>query len=146
MSDNHGGSSAQVEEGTVPVPLVVAFDDVPVTPGHSWPEGIDVANMITKGQHGSEILLGACWLEPGQVANPWSFKQEDPRIAGLTHYGPTHEVYFMLRGRIRLRWDEGDIEAGPNDAVFLAPGWQYELSCIGDEQALILWAMSPPPV
>ncbi|MEA2268201.1 MAG: hypothetical protein QOD55_685 [Solirubrobacteraceae bacterium] len=130
----------------VPVPRVVALDAVPVTPAHSWPENLDVANMITRGQHGSEVLLGAAWMEPGQFANPWSFEDDDPEIEGTTHYGPTHETYFVLKGRIRLTWNGGELEAGPNDGVYLAPGFRYELSCIGDESAYFLWSMTPPPV
>jgi mannose-6-phosphate isomerase-like protein (cupin superfamily) len=148
MDDNQDelAPPAPALDGAVPVPRVVALDSVPVTPGHDWPERIDVANMITKGEHGTEILLGACWMHPGQVANPWSFKNEDPEVPGLTHYGPTHEVYFVLGGRIRLSWDGGTLEAGANDAVYLAPGWRYALESIGDKQAFFLWAMSPPPV
>lgn len=126
-------------------PCMVALADVPITPAHSWPERLDVANMITRGQHGSEVLLGAAWMDPGQETNPWSFKDEDPGIPGMTHYGPTHETYFVLRGRLRLTWDGGTLEAGPNEAVYLAPGFNYGLSCIGDEGAYFLWSMTPPP-
>lgn len=127
-----------------PRPHVVALGAVPITPAHSWPENLDVANMITQGEHGSDLLLGAAWMEPGQVANPWSFEDDDPGIDGLTHYGPTHETYFVLQGRLRLSWNGGELEAGPNDAVYLAPGWRYELSCI--ERCFFLWSMTPAPV
>jgi len=127
----------------VPEPAVVALADVPVTPADSWPENLDVANMITRGRHGSEILLGAAWMEAGQKCNPWSFKEEDPSIDGMTHYGITHETYFVIEGRLHLSWDGGELEAGPNDAVYLAPGYNYELTCL--EKSYFLWSMSPPP-
>jgi mannose-6-phosphate isomerase-like protein (cupin superfamily) len=148
MSDGYqsNGAGAENVEHKVPVPTVVALAAVPITPADSWPENLDVANMITGGEHGSEVLLGAAWMEPGQVANRWSFKDEDPQIQGMTHYGPTHETYFVLRGRLRLTWDGGELEAGANEAVYLAPGFNYELSCIGTAQAYFLWSMTPPPV
>ena len=148
MDENDSQRDGKAPElgSAAPTPHVVALDAVPVTPGHEWPEGIDVANMITRAEHGTDVLLGACWMHPGQVANPWSFQEKDPEVPGLTHYGPTHEVYFVLDGRIRLTWDGGVVEAGPRDAVYLAPGWRYGLESIGDEQAFFLWAMSPPPV
>jgi mannose-6-phosphate isomerase-like protein (cupin superfamily) len=132
------------EAGTpVPEPAVVALDAVPITPAHSWPENLDVANMITRGKHGSEVLLGAAWMEPGQKCNPWSFEDEDPGGENMTHYGPTHETYFVLEGRLHLAWNGGELEAGPNDAVYLAPGYRYELTCL--EKSYFLWSMTPPP-
>ena len=67
---------------------------------------------------------------------------DDPGISDMTHYGPTHETYFVLKGRLRLTWDGGVLEAGANEAVYLAPGFNYELRCIGDESAYFLWSMT----
>jgi mannose-6-phosphate isomerase-like protein (cupin superfamily) len=125
---------------------VVSLASVPITPADSWPERLDVANVITRREHASEMLLGVAWMEPGQVCNPWSFEEEDPGIEDTTFYGPTHETYFVLRGRLLLSWNGGSLEAGPDDAVYLAPGFRYALRCIGDEQAYFLWSMTPPPV
>ncbi|HMJ94455.1 MAG TPA: cupin domain-containing protein [Thermoleophilaceae bacterium] len=136
----------QGREVQTPRPTVVPLSSVPVTPADSWPERLDVANMITRGEHGSEVLLGAAWMEPGQECNPWSFEDEDPQIDGMTFYGPTHETYFVLRGTLQLSWNGGSLEAGPDDAVYLAPGYRYALRCVGDEPAYFLWSMSPPPV
>ena len=75
MTDLHQPAGATDRAAPkVPVPCVVALEAVPITPADSWPEKLDVANMITRGQHGSEVLLGAAWMEPGQEANPWSFR------------------------------------------------------------------------
>ncbi|MDX6722736.1 MAG: hypothetical protein QOD44_810 [Solirubrobacteraceae bacterium] len=141
LQGTNGGDGAAAPK--VPEPVVVALADTPITPADSWPENLDVANMITKGRHGSEILLGAAWMEAGQRCNPWSFKEEDPGIEDVTHYGITHETYFVISGRLHLSWDGGELEAGPDDAVYLAPGYDYELRCI--EKSYFLWSMSPPP-
>lgn len=146
MADTYRARAAAEPAGSkLPEPCVMALSSVPVTPADSWPENLDVANMVTRGEHGSEVLLGAAWMTPGQETNPWSFKDEDPRIAGMTHYGPTHETYFVLKGRLRLTWDGGELEAGANDAVYLAPGFNYGLRCVGEENAFFLWSMTPPP-
>ena len=142
--DTHADGGAA--QAVAPSPQVRALDDVPITPAHSWPENLDVANIFTRGEHGTEVLLGAAWMEPGQECNPWSFEHEDPGIEGLTFYGPTHETYFVVKGRLRLTWNGGELEAGANEAVYLAPGFRYALRCIGDERAYFLWSMTPPPV
>lgn len=127
-------------------PRVVGLDDTPVIAPEDWPERVSVANMITKGQDGSNLLLGACWMNPGQEANPWSFENSDPEVPGVTHYGPVDEVYFVIKGNLRLTWQEGSLEMGPDDAVYIAPGWSYALKNVGDDVAFFLWAMTPAPV
>jgi len=60
-------------------------------------------------------------------------------------YGPVHETYFVIRGRLRLTWDEGVLELGPDDSVYLAPGWAYQLENVGDEPAFFTYGMTPTP-
>jgi mannose-6-phosphate isomerase-like protein (cupin superfamily) len=56
------------------------------------------------------------------------------------------ETYFVVRGRLRLTWDEGELESGPEDGVYLAPGWIYHLRNVGDEPAFVVYGMAPSPV
>jgi mannose-6-phosphate isomerase-like protein (cupin superfamily) len=60
-------------------------------------------------------------------------------------YGPVDETYFIIRGRLRLTWDEGHFDVGPDDSVYLAPGWTYHLKNIGDEPAFFVYGMTPTP-
>ncbi len=134
------------EVQTRPIPRVVSLAETPVIPAEDWPENVAVANMITRENSGSNLLLGACWVDPHQTVNPWSFEDEDPGIPGVTHWGPVHETYFVLAGRLVLSWDHGELEIGPNDAVYIPPGWRYGLRSVSDEKAFLIWSMTPAPV
>ena len=42
---------------------------------------------------------------------------------------------------------EGRVDdIGPEDAVYLAPGWSYKLRNVGDEPAFFVYSMAPAPV
>jgi mannose-6-phosphate isomerase-like protein (cupin superfamily) len=60
-------------------------------------------------------------------------------------YGPVDETYFVIRGHLELTWDEGVLELGPDDAVYLAPGWTYRLRNVGEEPAFFVYSMTPTP-
>jgi mannose-6-phosphate isomerase-like protein (cupin superfamily) len=127
-------------------PQVVPLDSVPVIPAEDAPTKVRIARLVTRERCGSNLLLGACWMDPGEETNVWSFEDVDRTAAGDKYYGPVDETYFVLRGRLRLTWDEGELDIGPDDAVYLAPGWRYRLTNVGDEPAFFVYGMAPSPV
>ena len=127
-------------------PHVVPLDSVPVIPADEAPTKVRIARLVTRERHGSNLLLGACWMDPGERTNVWSFEEEDRTSAGDKWYGPVDETYFVIRGRLRLTWEEGQLDIGPNAAVYLAPGWSYSLENVGDEPAFFVYSMAPAPV
>ena len=129
-----------------PRPTVVPLDSVPVIPADEAPTKVRIARLVTRERCGSNLLLGACWMDPGEQTNVWSFEPDDRTAPGDKYYGPVDETYFVVRGRLRLSWDEGVLEIGPNDAVYLAPGWRYRLENVGDEPAFFVYGMAPSPV
>ncbi len=129
-----------------PRPTVVPLDSVPVIPADEAPTKVRIARLVTRERSGSNLLLGACWMDPGEETNVWSFEPEDQTSPGEKYYGPVDETYFVIRGRLRLSWDEGVLEIGPNDGVYLAPGWRYRLENVGDEPAFFVYGMAPSPV
>jgi mannose-6-phosphate isomerase-like protein (cupin superfamily) len=129
-----------------PPPQVVALSSVPVIPADEAPTKVRIARLVTRERSGSNLLLGACWMDPGEETNVWSFEDEDRTADGDKYYGPVDETYFVLRGHLRLTWDEGELEIGPDDAVYLAPGWRYRLKNVGDEPAFFVYGMAPSPV
>lgn len=129
-----------------PRPQVVPLESVPIIPAEEAPTKVRIARLVTRERCGSDLLLGACWMDPGETTNVWSFEDEDRTAAGDKYYGPVDETYFVLSGRLRLTWDEGELEIGPNDAVYLAPGWRYRLENVGDEAAFFVYGMAPSPV
>jgi mannose-6-phosphate isomerase-like protein (cupin superfamily) len=105
-----------------------------------------VRRLITRERHGSELLLGVASLDPGLETGGWSFKSENDTKPGEVWYGIREEVYYCIRGRLTLTWEEGEIEFGPNDGVYLAPGWHYyKLTNTGDEPAFFVYSMYPSP-
>ena len=129
-----------------PRPAVVPLASVPVIPADEAPTKVRIARLVTRERCGSNLLLGACWMDPGEETNVWSFEPEDTTEEGDKFYGPVDETYFVVRGRLRLTWDEGELDLGPDDGVYLAPGWRYHLKNVGDEPAFFVYGMAPSPV
>ena len=128
-----------------PKPMVIPLEDVPVIPAAQAVTKVRIARIVTRKRCGSNLLLGASWLDPGEETNWWSSRDDDDMAEGDHWYGPVDETYFIIRGRLRLTWDEGHFDVGPDDSVYLAPGWTYHLKNIGDEPAFFVYGMTPTP-
>jgi mannose-6-phosphate isomerase-like protein (cupin superfamily) len=128
-----------------PKPMVIPLEDVPVIPASQAVTKVRIARIVTRKRCGSNLLLGASWLDPGEETNWWSSRDDDDVAEGDHWYGPVDETYFIIRGRLRLTWDEGHFDVGPDDSVYLAPGWTYHLKNIGDEPAFFVYGMTPTP-
>src|SRR4029077_8297384 len=101
------------------------------------------ARMITRAEHGSDLLFGATWMKPGEVTGFTSFA-DNPLREGATPYGPRHEVYFVIKGQLEVVWDQGVIQVNANEAIFLPPGWSYQNRNRGQEDVFFVYAMTPP--
>ncbi len=128
-----------------PKPMVIPLEDVPVIPAAQAVTKVRIARIVTRKRCGSNLLLGASWLDPGEETNWWSSRDDDDVAEGDHWYGPVDETYFIIRGRLRLTWDEGHFDVGPDDSVYLAPGWTYHLKNVGDEPAFFVYGMTPTP-
>ena len=128
-----------------PKPMVIPLEDVPVIPAEQAVTRVRIARIVTRKRCGSNLLLGASWLDPGEETNWWSSRDANDMAEGDHWYGPVDETYFIIRGRLRLTWDEGHFDVGPDDSVYLAPGWTYHLKNIGDEPAFFVYGMTPTP-
>ena len=66
--------------------------------------------------------------------------------------GPYHlhtdaeNVYHVLDGRVRIRIDGVDHDAGPGDTVFIPPGVPHSATNIGDGDARLLEIYAPAEV
>lgn len=65
-------------------PCVVPLDSAPVIPAEEAPTKARIARLVTREGCGSNLLLGACWMDPGERTNLWSFEEEDRTAAGDT--------------------------------------------------------------
>ena len=128
-----------------PRPMVVPLASVPPVSAEQAVTKVRIARLITRKRCGSELLLGASWMDPGEVTNTWSSRETNDMGEGDHWYGPVEETYFVISGRLRLTWDEGVLDFGADDAVYLAPGWTYRLENVGDEPAFFVYSMTPTP-
>jgi hypothetical protein len=128
-----------------PVPQVVPMDSIPPVPREEAPTKVRIARLITRQRCGTDLLLGVCWMDPGDRTNWWSSEDENDVAEGEHYYGPLTEAYFVLRGHLRLSWSNGVLELAANDAVSLPKGWRYRLECVGQEPAFLVYSFTPPP-
>lgn len=91
-----------------------------------------VRRLITKGREGSEkLMLGVSFMDPTNKPYSWSYSEND-------------EVYFVVRGRLKLQWNDKEAIAEEGDAVFLPAGWKYRVRNPGVEPTMIVYVLSPP--
>ena len=127
------------------IPTVVNMNSITTIPAEEAPTKVRIRRLVTRKANGSNLLLGVCFMDPGDETNVWSFKDQDETGADDKYYGPVDETYFVFRGNLELKWDEGILEIGPGDAVYLAPGYNYHLKNVGTEPAFFTYSMAPSP-
>jgi mannose-6-phosphate isomerase-like protein (cupin superfamily) len=125
--------------------MKIPLDSVPAVPGERAVTRVRIARLVTRERCGSELLLGACWMDPGDETNTWSSRETDDVAEGDHWYGPVHETYFIVRGHLRISWDDGEADLRADDAFYLAPGHTYRLANVGDEPAFFVYGMVPTP-
>lgn len=99
--------------------------------------GFRVGVVIDRASHGSPLLQGLEWIEPGTEPVSW---EADAK---------THETYYVVRGRVRISWrspsDSGSAELVSEDSFYFPPGRRYTAENSGAGQAFIVWALTPSP-
>jgi ethanolamine utilization protein EutQ (cupin superfamily) len=101
--------------------------------GENGDEGT-IKRLFSRGD-GSSLLLGTFRLEPGQRG---SF--------ALPHAnGMEEETYYLLAGRLSVKWDGGELTAGPGQAIFFPPGRSYDIETINDAAVELVWTGYPAP-
>ncbi|MBL3699822.1 cupin domain-containing protein [Leucobacter luti] len=126
-----------------PRPVHIKLAELTPRDAATAPTRVRIARIITRAEHQSELTQGVCWMEPGEQTNRWSSREEFDPTEADHWYGPVDETYYVIRGRLRLTWDEGVFELEADDTVYLAPGWTYHLENVGDEPAFFVYNMTP---
>lgn len=119
-------------------PVVRRLDEVEVLEADQWPGGFRLARLITKAETGSDVLLGACWLEPGRSTSFDLTEDGD---------GPVRpqELYFIVSGVLSVRSSEGTVEAAAGAAIYFPPGDAYTVTAMGEDQVHLLYTAAPAP-
>jgi mannose-6-phosphate isomerase-like protein (cupin superfamily) len=136
-----------------PRPQSIPLASIPVTPAAEAVTKVRIARVVTRERCGSNLLLGASWLDPGEETNTWSSSTERDVGADDHWYGPVDETYFIVEGRFELDYasaadgddDRGVLELQPHDCVYLAPGYHYRLRCTSAEPGFFVYSMTPSP-
>ena len=127
-----------------PIPAKAHYEDIAWTPQANAVTRVRIRRLITREKQGANLMLGVCVMDPGEETNLWSSAPERDVDEGDHWYGPVEETYYCINGNLKLTWDEGEIDFGPNDAIYLAPGWHYRLKNSGSQQAFFVYNMTPP--
>jgi ethanolamine utilization protein EutQ (cupin superfamily) len=118
--------------GRIPI-LVTVADCAEIPLGESGSEG-KVRRLIAQSD-GSSVLLGTFKLDVGQRGE-FSL----PSISGMEE-----EIYYMLAGVLRIRWDGGGALAAKGQAVFFPSGRHYVIETVGSAAVELIWTGYPPP-
>jgi mannose-6-phosphate isomerase-like protein (cupin superfamily) len=60
------------------------------------------------------------------------------------HYHPlTEEIYYILKGKGRMRIGDETSSVGPGDAIAIPPGLEHEITNTGDETLVFLCCCAP---
>ncbi len=134
-----------------PTPAKVHAESVPWGFVEGGNRKLRVRRLITRGSHGSEMTTGIAELDAGVETEWFSFMPERPGGSGELWFGPCWETYYGIRGQLTLYWNdgngrEGTIEFGPEEAVFLAPGYRYKLANHGSASARVVYSLYPSHV
>jgi mannose-6-phosphate isomerase-like protein (cupin superfamily) len=121
----------------------VAWQDYPADGGAP----IRLKRLVSRETQGSELGMGLTELPPGRATVWWSFMARDDTAPGEMWFGDRcHETYYILAGRVRMTTRDGDeetLEARPGDSLYMAPGYRYQVRCLGHEPALFVFAFMP---
>ena len=53
------------------------LESVPPVPAEQAVTKVHIARLITRDRCGSNLLLGASWMDPGEETNTWSSREHD---------------------------------------------------------------------
>jgi quercetin dioxygenase-like cupin family protein len=115
---------------------VVSKDETEsVTPYQCTVKGFKVKRLVTKRRVGSDkLMVGMVLIEPDCKGYGWGYSEQEGN----------DEVYYVLKGKVRLHYNGKYVEAKEGDAIFLPAGWQYQLDNMESNPAVLLYALTPP--
>jgi len=108
---------------------------------------LDGAKSFDEGSHELVPLVNPPWATTQmsigieRVKAGHSFRWRLGGSGDADDFGERDEVYFVIEGRIRLTWEDGELVAGRRTAIHFPLGRTYEVTC--EEDAEILYAMTP---
>jgi quercetin dioxygenase-like cupin family protein len=112
-------------DNTVQVVSLEQVDPIDLPKG-SWSRMV-LTDKTLEGNGGS---LGYSIFKPGTVTAPVSHEVE--------------ELAYVIAGRGELRLDDGTVEFGPDDALFIPPDTWHAVAITGDEDVIMVFTFPYP--
>jgi ethanolamine utilization protein EutQ (cupin superfamily) len=101
------------------------------------PEGqLGVLKRLVTHSKGSAVFLGTFQL---QVSQGGTFELPHPK-------GFDEEIYYIIRGQLKVTWEGGEFVANPGDSIFFPPGGSYGIEAIGPDWVEGVWTANPAPL
>ncbi|KXB04335.1 hypothetical protein AKJ50_02510 [candidate division MSBL1 archaeon SCGC-AAA382A13] len=98
--------------------------------------------------------IGFYFIPPGVMTNTFSMEEEDDDTAD-EYYGPCHEFYFVITGKLTMYWGKDDekikneksekLELESGEIGYWTPGWKYAVKNTGNVPATFFWGITRPP-
>jgi enoyl-CoA hydratase/carnithine racemase/mannose-6-phosphate isomerase-like protein (cupin superfamily) len=126
-----------------PAPRKIGMNDVPLLEGETSPVSIRLSRMITRANTGAGVMMGVAQMHPGERSKVFSFLESGADGPDEKWYGPIDETFFVVRGQLRVEWDGGAVEAGPQEMIHCPPGRKYRMVNPGAEASFIVYAIAP---
>jgi len=127
-------------------PGLIRNDDVPWEDIPANGSAVRLKPLVSPEPRGSTLGMYLTELPPGHTTVWWSFLADDDSAPSRICLGDRrHEAYFVLAGRLRMttrdvKGHEEAAEAGPGDSFYLAPGYRYRVSNVGNQPAVFLFS------
>jgi mannose-6-phosphate isomerase-like protein (cupin superfamily) len=125
------------------VPTVIPLASAAVVERAESPIAMKLSRTLTAAEHGSKIMVGVSWMEPGEKSAVWS-TETTPTDAEAHHVGPIHEFFYLIEGDCTVWWEDEAMPFRANDTFFFAPEWWYRIENTGDRRAVLIYATTPP--
>jgi uncharacterized RmlC-like cupin family protein len=100
-------------------------------------KGMNTVYNVCQETVGTEMLrMGVCHHAPDMADMKWQGKAE--------------EAFYVVRGSIRVAWDDGhghtgEATAREGEQIFLPPGYQYTLKATGEPAVNVFAIAGGPP-
>ncbi|WP_232716872.1 cupin domain-containing protein [Gordonia metallireducens] len=127
-------------------PIVVPIDGCPVSTRETNGVRMTLARTITHADHGSKLMAGISWMNPGDVSAWWSTESQKPLSGDYHHIGPVDEIFYLIQGELVLETGAGGagIPFRAGDTVFFPTEGRFRIRNNGTAPATLFYVETPP--
>jgi len=98
-------------------------------------DGTDICELLHPDRENEDLFMGYslahAQLRPGEASKPHRLKTSS-------------EVYFILKGRGRMKIDDESADVEPGTVIYIPPGSRQNIENMGDGPLTFLCIVRPP--